>query len=74
MIQTEKILDYCKTHGSITPLEAMQELGIMRLAARIADLEKEGIIFIHEREASHNKYGDHVSYTRYKLQKGGAYK
>lgn len=33
MTQEEKIIDYMERHGSITPLEAMEEFGIMRLGA-----------------------------------------
>ena len=38
MTQCEKVLEYMKEFGSITPIEAMQDIGCMRLAARIADL------------------------------------
>lgn len=42
MKQTEQILDYMRTYGAITPLEALKDCGCMRLAARIADLKKAG--------------------------------
>ena len=42
MTQTEAIRKYVKEHGSITTMEAFQNLGITRLAARIADLVHEG--------------------------------
>lgn len=42
MTQNEKILHHLETYGSITPLEALEEYGIMRLASRISDLKKEG--------------------------------
>ena len=42
MTQTEKVLRHMKRFGSITPLEAMEEYGIMRLGARIWDLKREG--------------------------------
>jgi hypothetical protein len=32
-----------KDHGSVTPWEAMQNLGVYRLGARIYDLKKSGI-------------------------------
>ena len=38
--QADKILDYLKTHDSITGLEALNLFGCMRLPARIADLRK----------------------------------
>lgn len=40
--QNEKILDYIAEFGSITQLEALQDLGIMRLASRISDLKRLG--------------------------------
>ena len=43
MTQNEAILDYIKRHGSITPMEAMTHLGIMRLASRISELKQLGV-------------------------------
>lgn len=40
--QTQELLEYLQTYGSITPLEALAKLGIYRLSARIFDLRKEG--------------------------------
>lgn len=35
MTQTEQVLRHLQDYGSITPVEAMAEYGIMRLGARI---------------------------------------
>lgn len=43
MTQTERVLAYMKEYGSITSLEAMNHLGVMRLASRISDLKRHGI-------------------------------
>lgn len=40
MTQTDRVLMYMRDFGSISPLEAMRDLGCMRLAARISDLKK----------------------------------
>jgi hypothetical protein len=40
--QNDMILDYLKSGKSITPLEALDKFGCMRLGARIADLRREG--------------------------------
>jgi hypothetical protein len=40
--QCEYALEYLKTYGSITPLEALRAFGCMRLGARIADLRADG--------------------------------
>lgn len=42
MNQSEKILDYIRENGSITPLDALREFGCMRLASRISDLKHAG--------------------------------
>lgn len=36
------VLDYINEVGSITALEAINELGVLRLASRISDLKKRG--------------------------------
>lgn len=43
MKQTEKVLEYIEKNGSIDAWRAMNELGIMRLASRIADLKADGV-------------------------------
>lgn len=42
MTQKERVLDYIDRFGSITQKEAFEDLGCMRLAARIADIEADG--------------------------------
>lgn len=42
MTQCEKIVEYMKTHGSITARQAYH-LGIMRLASRISELRAAGM-------------------------------
>lgn len=66
--QGMKILKYMRDYGSITPVEAFRDLGVMRLGARIYDLEQEGIRIAHERETSTNSMGEKVSYSRYRLE------
>lgn len=66
--QGQKILDYMKQFGSITPVEAFRDLGVMRLGARIYDLEQQGVKIIHERETSKNRMGENTTYSRYRLE------
>lgn len=40
--QTKRVGDYLLRHGKITPLEALNKLGTMRLGARIYELRQEG--------------------------------
>lgn len=67
MKQTDRILKYMRDFGSITQLEAMQDIGCMRLAARIADLKRDGHAIRREMETSKNRYGEETSYARYRL-------
>ena len=67
MKQTERILKYMHDFGSITQLEAMQDIGCMRLDARIADLKRDGHAIRREMETSKNRYGEETSYARYRL-------
>lgn len=41
--QNERVLNYIKEFGSITQLDAIRDLGIMRLASRVSDLKKRGV-------------------------------
>lgn len=72
MTQEEKILDYMERHGSITPLEAMNELGIMRLGARIYDLKESGVKIITDTVKGKNRDGEPTRYARYRLEKENA--
>ena len=40
--QTEKVLTHLDERGSLTALQAMDYYGIMRLAARIGELRRDG--------------------------------
>jgi hypothetical protein len=40
--QCQSLLDYLTRRGSITPNEALRELGIGRLSARVLDLKRAG--------------------------------
>ena len=65
--QCQDILNYLdENHGEITPMEAMGELGIMRLAARIHDLEDAGHVFEHTWVHFVTRNGRRGKYMRYK--------
>ena len=42
--QCKQILEYMEKTGSITPIQALEYFGCMRLQARIYDLRKKGYI------------------------------
>lgn len=64
--QCQRILRYLEDHNVIDPLAALTELGIMRLAARISDLEKAGYLFEHEMVDGVNRFGERIRYMEYR--------
>lgn len=68
MTQNERVLQYMHDYGSITQIEALRDLGVMRLASRISDLKKDGIDIVSETEAVNNRYGEKVNISRYRLR------
>lgn len=68
MTQNEKVLEYMKRFGDITQLEALSDLGIMRLASRISDLKKQDYKIKKEMVKSKNRFGDTVQFARYSLE------
>lgn len=70
MTQCERVLRHMEEHGSISSLEAMGEYGIMRLAARISDLRREGVPIDREMVEEKNRYGEAVTFARYSIRGG----
>ena len=67
MSQNDKVLAHMKIFGSITPLEAFEKYGIMRLGARIYDLKRMGYIIRGTNVEGVNRDGERVRYARYTL-------
>ena len=65
MTQTEQVLKYREDFGSIAPMEAMNDLGIMRLASRIHELGQMGYKINREMITGKNRYGAKVHYMKY---------
>lgn len=70
--QAERIVDYMERFGSITQLEAIQDLGVMRLASRISDLKKLGVPIKSETVAVKNRFEEDCYIKRYSLVKEDA--
>lgn len=68
--QNERIIDYIDRYGSITQFEAMNDLGVMRLASRISDLRKRGLQIEAKTEAVKNRHGETCHVKRYRLKQG----
>ena len=65
--QTQRVLDYMHENGSITQLEALNELGVMRLASRISDLRRRGCLIESEMVEVKNRYGETCRVKKYFL-------
>ena len=65
--QCDKVLRHLRDHGSITAVEAFSEYGILRLAARVADLKERGHNITSEIKHGKNKYEEPVHYSVYRL-------
>ena len=63
--QTRRVFDYIRSHGSITQKEAEERLGCMRLAARIAEIKREGYPIRTEIVTAKSRYGELIHYARY---------
>lgn len=66
--QAQRVLDYIDEFGSITQIEALRDLGCMRLASRISDLKKLGYPITSKVETVKNRYGENCYVKRYSLQ------
>lgn len=66
--QRVKILEYMKQHGSINPMQALKEIGCMRLATRIWELKNvDGYPIRAEMEFYKNSKGEQKHYAKYVL-------
>lgn len=67
--QNQRILDYIDRFGSITQIDALRDLGVMRLASRISDLRRLGYLIVSEQELVTNRFGETCHIKRYSLAK-----
>ena len=63
-----RVLAYMEEHGSITPLEALNAFGCMRLGARIWDLRHEGYEIATGMVLDKDRNGEPMRYARYFLK------
>lgn len=64
--QTQMVKEHLDKYGQITPLQALDEYGIMRLASRMADLKKQGYPFSSEKIKVYNRRGEVCTVCVYK--------
>lgn len=68
MTQCERVLKYMQDFGSINPQQAMKDLGVMRLAARVADLKKAEHKITRRTVTGRNRYDEKVIFAEYRLE------
>lgn len=62
----KRVLEFMHEHGSITPLDAIWEFGIIRLAAVIYKLKhNHGIAIETHYETARDRFGEYTRYARY---------
>lgn len=66
--QNQRILDYIHEFGGITQLDALRDLGVMRLASRISDLKRLGYPIISAVVPVKNRYGEVCHIKSYSLE------
>jgi hypothetical protein len=69
--QNERILEYIEQFGSITQIDALQDIGCMRLASRISDLRSMGYNIVSEIITVKNRYGETCHIKRYRFGEDG---
>lgn len=67
--QCDRVRAYLETHGHITPMEALNELGIFRLGARVFELRESGMPIETCREEVRCRNGETAVVARYVLMR-----
>ena len=67
--QNQRILGYLDRYGSITQLDALNDIGVMRLASRVSDLRRRGYPIVSEMVEVKNRYGEKCRIKRYSMEK-----
>lgn len=67
MSQKDRIKKYIFDFGSITNRDAVIDLAIGRLSARIEELRREGVPIVSVMEKGKNRYGETTVYARYSI-------
>lgn len=66
--QCDRLLDYMERHpNGITQIEALNELGILRLASRISEIRGNGVGISKEMVTRTNRFGEECKVARYRL-------
>ena len=66
--QCDRIIDYITRNGSITALEAMESLGVMRLGSPRNDVRRNGVSIASEPGKSKKRVGVPVYFAKYTMK------
>lgn len=70
--QAQRVLDYIDQFGSITQYEALKDLGIMRLASRVSELNKQGHNITGRMITVKNRFGENCHVKQYSIGSGSS--
>ena len=65
--QCERVIQYMRDFGSITSAQAMVDLGVYRLSARISELKANGWDIERKMIKDTNRYGETVYFAEYNI-------
>lgn len=68
MTKTQAVLDWLKTHASISSMEAIQSFGATRLSAIIFNLRKRGYDIETVMVDGRDRFGNQMKFARYYLR------
>lgn len=68
MTQNEMVLKYMLDYGGITALDAMTDIGCMRLASRISELRQKGYPIGRQMVKVRNRRGEDCYIAEYRLE------
>lgn len=63
----QRVLEFLKANGSITPMDALKYCGTMRLSAIIFDLKEDGYRIIKNNVEVKDRFGSKCVVAEYKL-------
>lgn len=66
--QCQRLLAYMDSHNDVTQIEALNELGILRLASRISELKTQGYQITKANKKVKNRFGESCTIAAYSLE------
>ena len=66
-LHQQRVFDYIKQFGSITPLDAYKDLGMMRLASAVFGLRQKGLNICTTIEYGENRFQEQTKFARYTI-------